>query len=98
LDACRMRILLPRTCTYHYVSTEICLGLIMTLLSQFDDGTYGSFIMARGDTVSTMGNPFLRGVYSIFDQKNWTIFLGQVRHTDEEDIVEISKGGFRAKG
>jgi hypothetical protein len=67
------------------------------LVSQYEDGSCGSFIMARGDTVSTMGDPFLRGVYSIFDQENWTISLGQVRHTDEEDIVPIPKGGFKAE-
>jgi hypothetical protein len=67
------------------------------LVSQFDDGTCGSFIMARGDSVSTMGDPFLRGVYSIFDQENWTVSLGQVKHTDKEEIVQIPKGGFQVK-
>jgi hypothetical protein len=69
---------------------------LSSLVSQFHDGTCGSFIAPRGDVVSTMGDPFLRGVYSIFDQENFTITLGQVKHTDEEDIVAIPKGGFKA--
>lgn len=88
--------------TKSYVSVEFgTAGTIKiplhALVSQFDDGSCGSFIMARGDTVSTMGDPFLRGVYSIFDQENWTISLGQVRHTDEEDIVPVPWGGFKAR-
>jgi hypothetical protein len=86
--------------TKSYVSVEFgTAGTIKVplhaLVSQFDDETCGSFIMARGDTLSTMGDPFLRGVYSVFDQENWTISLGQVRHTDKEDIIPIPKGGFK---
>jgi hypothetical protein len=44
-----------------------------------------------------MGDPFLRGVYSIFDQENRTVSLGQVKHTDKEEIVQIPKGGFQIK-
>jgi hypothetical protein len=69
---------------------------LTSLVSQFADGTCGSFIASRGDVLSTMGDPFLRGVYSIFDQENFTITLGQVKHTDEEDIVSIPEGGFKA--
>jgi hypothetical protein len=88
--------------TKSYISVEFgTAGMIKVplsaLVSQFDDGTCGSFIMARGDSVSTMGDPFLRGVYSIFDQENWTISLSQVRHTDEEEIVQIPKGGFKPR-
>lgn len=67
---------------------------LSSLVSKFDDGTCGSFIQARGDVLSIMGDPFLRGVYSIFDQENWTVTLGQVKHTEEEDIVQIPTGGF----
>ncbi|KAF3034134.1 hypothetical protein E8E12_001874 [Didymella heteroderae] len=87
--------------TNGYVSVEFgTAGTIKVpisgLVSQFSDGTCGSFIMARGNTVSTMGDPFLRGVYSIFDQENWTITMGQVKHGEEEDIVQIPAGGFKA--
>ncbi|KAJ4384285.1 hypothetical protein N0V86_001132 [Didymella sp. IMI 355093] len=87
--------------TKSYVSVEFgTAGTVKvplsSLVSQFDDGTCGSFIMARGEGVSTMGDPFLRGVYSIFDQENWTITMGQVKHADEEKIVQIPKGGFKA--
>lgn len=68
---------------------------LSSLVSQFADGTCGSFIEARGDELSSMGDPFLRGVYSIFDQENFTVTLGRVKHTDVEEIVPIPAGGFR---
>jgi hypothetical protein len=88
--------------TKSYISVEFgTAGTIKiplhALVSQFDDGTCGSFIMARGDIVSTMGDPFLRGVYSIFDQEDWTVSLGQVKHTDKEEIVPIPKKDFKAR-
>jgi hypothetical protein len=69
---------------------------LTSLVSQFADKTCRSFIKSCGDVLSTIGNPFLRGVYSIFDQENFTITLGQVKHTDKEDIVLIPEGGFKA--
>ncbi|KAH8176703.1 eukaryotic aspartyl protease domain-containing protein [Sarocladium implicatum] len=66
------------------------------LVSKFPDGTCGVFASSRGDTVSTFGDPFLRNVYSIFDQENFSISLGKVRHTAEENIQPLPKGGFKA--
>lgn len=66
-----------------------------TLVTKFPDGTCGAFISPRGDTVSTLGDPFLRGVYSIYDQERLTITFGKVRHTTEEQIVPFPEGGFR---
>jgi hypothetical protein len=88
--------------TKSYISVEFSTaGTIKiplhALVSQFDDGTCGLFIMARSDIVSTIGNPFLRGVYSIFDQEDWTVSLGQVKHTDKEEIVPIPKKDFKAR-
>ncbi|KAL5115015.1 hypothetical protein ACEQ8H_007056 [Pleosporales sp. CAS-2024a] len=68
---------------------------LSSLVSQFPDGTCGSFIGPRGDVVSTMGDPFLRNVYFILDQENFTVTFGQVKHTDDEDIVPIPTGGFK---
>jgi hypothetical protein len=87
--------------TKSYVSVEFgTAGTVKiplsSLVSEFSDGTCGSFIAARGDVLSSMGDPFLRGVYSIFDQENWTITMGQVKHAEEEDIVQIPEGGFKA--
>jgi hypothetical protein len=88
--------------TESYVSVEFSTaGTIKvplhSLVTQFNKRICGSFIIARGDILSTMRDPFLRGVYSMFDQENRTISLGQVRHTDEEDIIQIPKEGFQAK-
>lgn len=70
---------------------------LSSLVSKFADGTCGVFMTPRGDTISTMGDPFLRSVYTIFDQENWTVSIGKVRHTTEEQIVPFPKGGFKAK-
>lgn len=67
-----------------------------SIVSKFADGTCAAFIIPRQDTLSSMGDPFLRGVYSIFDQENFSISLGQVKHTTEERIVRIPPGGFKA--
>jgi hypothetical protein len=68
---------------------------LYSLVSKFADGTCGAFIQPRGDVVSTIGDPFLRGVYTIFDQENLTISFGKVKHTAEERIVPFPKGGFK---
>lgn len=65
------------------------------LVSKFPDGTCGVFASSRGDTVSIFGDPFLRNVYSIFDQENFSVSLGQVKHTSEENIVPFPSGGFK---
>ncbi|KAG5929093.1 hypothetical protein E4U53_002525, partial [Claviceps sorghi] len=68
-----------------------------TLVSKLADGTCGSFIAPLGNTVKLFGDPFLRGTYIIYDQENLTISMGQVKHTDEQDIVPFPQGGFKAK-
>ncbi|KAM0343516.1 hypothetical protein ACHAPU_008411 [Fusarium lateritium] len=65
------------------------------LVSKFPDSTCGVFMATRGDEISTIGDPFLRNVYSIFDQEGLSISLGQVKHTAEENIVPFPRGGFK---
>lgn len=65
------------------------------LVSKFPDGNCGVFAASRGDTVAIIGDPFLRNVYSIFDQENFSISMGKVKHTAEENIVPIPKKGFK---
>ncbi|KAJ4016165.1 hypothetical protein NW752_003284 [Fusarium irregulare] len=65
------------------------------MVSKFPDGTCGVFAQSRGDVVSIFGDPFLRNVYSIFDQENFSISMGRVKHTAEENIVPLPKGGFK---
>ncbi|KAF4995607.1 hypothetical protein FGRMN_4998 [Fusarium graminum] len=65
------------------------------LVSKFPDNTCGVFVASRGEGISTIGDTFLRNVYSIFDQEGLTISLGQVKHTAEENITPFPKGGFK---
>ncbi|OBS20323.1 hypothetical protein FPOA_06696 [Fusarium poae] len=65
------------------------------LVSKFPDNTCGVFASSRGNTVAIFGDPFLRNVYSIFDQENLSLSMGHVKHTDEEDIVPLPQGGFK---
>ncbi|GKU09796.1 aspartic proteinase yapsin-6 [Fusarium langsethiae] len=65
------------------------------LVSKFPDNTCGVFASSRGDTVAIFGDPFLRNVYSIFDQENLVLSMGHVKHTDGEDIVPLPIGGFK---
>ncbi|RKK70111.1 hypothetical protein BFJ69_g12131 [Fusarium oxysporum] len=65
------------------------------LVSKFPDGTCGVFLASRGYPVSIFGDPFLRNVYSIFDQEKFSISMGKVKHTAEENIVPFPKGGFK---
>ena len=66
-----------------------------SLVTQAADGTCQAYIYGRGDTLSAFGDPFLRGVYIIFDQENFTISMSQVKHTDEEELVPFPEGGFK---
>ncbi|RGP71265.1 aspartic ase yapsin-6 [Fusarium longipes] len=66
------------------------------IVSQFPDGTCGVFAASRGPTVAIFGDPFLRNVYSIFDQESLSVSMGQVKHTAEENIVSIPEGGFKS--
>ncbi|KAG5790496.1 hypothetical protein H9Q69_010448 [Fusarium xylarioides] len=65
------------------------------VVSKFPDGTCGVFMASRGYPVSIFGDPFLRNVYSIFDQGKFSISMGKVKHTAEENIVPFPKGGFK---
>ncbi|KAF5643457.1 uncharacterized protein FTJAE_3257 [Fusarium tjaetaba] len=65
------------------------------VVTKFSDGTCGVFAASRGDEVSIFGDPFLRNVYSIFDQEKFSISMGKVKHTAEENIVAFPKGGFK---
>ncbi|KAG5976342.1 hypothetical protein E4U55_007356 [Claviceps digitariae] len=68
-----------------------------SLVTKFADGTCGSFIVPRDDVVSIFGDPFLRGTYIIYDQENWTVSMGQIKYTQEQNIVAFPQGGFKAK-
>ncbi|KAG5747910.1 hypothetical protein H9Q70_009404 [Fusarium xylarioides] len=65
------------------------------VVSKFTDGTCGVFMASRGFPVSIFGDPFLRNVYSIFDQEKFSISMGKVKHIAEENIVPFPKGGFK---
>ncbi|KAF5560442.1 hypothetical protein FPHYL_6646 [Fusarium phyllophilum] len=65
------------------------------VVSKFPDGTCGVFMASRGYPVSIFGDPFLRNVYSIFDQEKFSISMGKVKHTAAENIVAFPKGGFK---
>jgi hypothetical protein len=83
-----------------YVLVEFgCAGKIKVpfnaLVSKFPTGKCGTFIASRGDSLAIFGDPFLRSVYSIFDQEKFTISLGQVKHTSAQNIVPFPKGGFK---
>ncbi|KAM5365273.1 hypothetical protein ACJA88_012657 [Fusarium oxysporum] len=65
------------------------------LVSKFPDDTCGVFLASRGYPMCIFGDPFLRNVYSIFDQEKFSISMGKVKHTAEENIVPFPKGGFK---
>ncbi|RKK11750.1 hypothetical protein BFJ68_g10161 [Fusarium oxysporum] len=65
------------------------------LVTKFPDGTCGVFLASRGYPVSIFGDPFLRNVYSIFDQEKFSISMSNVKHTAEENIVPFPKRGFK---
>lgn len=66
------------------------------LVSKFPDGTCGVFLASHGYPVSNFGDRFLRNVYSIFDQEKFSISMGRVKHTAEENILPFPKGGFKS--
>ena len=47
--------------------------------------------------MSRSGNSFLRGVYIIFDQEDFTVTMSNVKYTREQDIVPFPEGGFSRK-
>ncbi|KAF5656974.1 hypothetical protein FCIRC_13408 [Fusarium circinatum] len=65
------------------------------IVSKFPDGTCGVFAASRGASVSLFGDPFMRNVYSIFDQEKFSLSMGKVKHTAEENIVPFPRGGFK---
>ncbi|CZT07078.1 related to aspartic proteinase OPSB [Rhynchosporium graminicola] len=66
-----------------------------SLVTKFADGTCGSFIYARGDTINTFGVAFLRSAYIVYDQENLCVSLGQVKHSNKTEVVAFPKGGFK---
>ncbi|EUC47391.1 hypothetical protein COCMIDRAFT_3647 [Bipolaris oryzae ATCC 44560] len=71
---------------------DVPLHEIVTL---FADGTCGIFMHPREESISIFGDPFMRAVYTIFDQENKTITFARVKHTTEQNIVPFPKGGFK---
>lgn len=67
-----------------------------TLVTDFGNGTCVTAVQPGGGNL--LGDPFLRSVYAIFDQEDFTVSLAQVKHTQERDIVAIPKGGFKPAG
>lgn len=69
---------------------------LYALVTKLADGTCGAPMEARGDTATTLGDGFLRSAYIIYNQEDFTVTLGQVKHTNEEDIVPFPTGGFKS--
>ncbi|KAK0390930.1 hypothetical protein NLU13_0433 [Sarocladium strictum] len=67
-----------------------------TLVTQFTDDSCATYVSSRSDTPFIFGDPFLRGVYTIFDQENWTLTMSKVNYTREQRIVPLPEGGFKA--
>ncbi|KAF2206908.1 hypothetical protein CERZMDRAFT_52295 [Cercospora zeae-maydis SCOH1-5] len=65
------------------------------MVSQLADGTCATFAGGRGPYPSIFGDTFLRSVYLILDQENFTVTLSQVQHTLEQNIVPFPEGGFK---
>ncbi|PVI05817.1 acid protease [Periconia macrospinosa] len=71
---------------------------LSALVTKFADDNCVTFVYTRGETeINIFGDPFLRSVYSIFDQQRLTVTMARVRYTDEVELVAIPEGGFRAQ-
>lgn len=71
---------------------DVPLHEIVTL---FADGKCGLFMTARQESIGIFGDPFIRAIYTIFDQENKTITMARVKHTTEQNIVPFPEGGFK---
>ena len=67
------------------------------LVTQFTEDHCATYVHPRGDSVSIFGDAFLRGVYIIFDQEDFTVTMSNVKYTREQDIVPFPEGGFSRK-
>lgn len=67
-----------------------------TLITQLSEDRCVTYVSARGDVPFIFGDPFLRGLYTIFDQENWTLTMSNVNYTRQQNIVPLPEGGFKA--
>lgn len=67
--------------TKSYVPVQLCTAgkvkvPLSSLVSNFADGVWGSFIMSCGNSFKTIGDSFLRSVYTVLDQETWNFTTG----------------------
>jgi hypothetical protein len=65
------------------------------LVTSFGNGTCNAAIASGSAVSANFGDPFLRNGYFIFDQEDFTVTMGQAKHTAERDIVSYPSGGFK---
>ena len=68
---------------------------IHELVTSFGNGACNAAIASGSAVSADFGDPFLRSGYFIFDQEEFTVTMGQARHTAERDIVAYPSGGFK---
>ncbi|KAF9690914.1 hypothetical protein EKO04_011224 [Ascochyta lentis] len=60
------------------------------LVTDFGNGSCGAFVTNGGDDLErAFGDPFLRSTYITLDQEELTVTFGQVKYTNQEDIVAL---------
>jgi hypothetical protein len=65
-------------------------------VTKFKDGTCATYVFAIGDgpQLRSFGDPWLRSVYTIFDQEAKRLTMGPVKHTKSVTYEKIPSGGF----
>ncbi|KAK5107882.1 hypothetical protein LTR62_000592 [Meristemomyces frigidus] len=67
---------------------------IHTLVTDFGGNVCNSAIGNGTSENENLGDPFLRSAYVILDQEDFTVTMGQARHTAERNVVPYPAGGF----
>lgn len=66
---------------------------ISDFVSKFADGSCATYIFALGSGLRSFGDPFLRSVYTIFDQEAKRVTIGPVKHTTSVTYKQIPSSG-----
>lgn len=75
--------------------TSSILRCLCTNVTSFGNGTCNAAIASGSAVSANFYDPFLRNGYFIFDQENFTVTMGQAKHTAKRDIVSYPSGGFK---
>jgi hypothetical protein len=83
--------------TAHFDNGATVTVPLSDFVTKFADGSCATYVFPIGDgpTLRSFGDPWLRAVYTVFDQEAKRVTMGPVKHTSSVHYEKIPSGGIQ---